>query len=153
VVTFLFLLRLRLQQLRQCLIKFQRIKRESFLINFRFVFTAHFTILSYRSFQNPLFPQDATISTLKSVRYLFAIPSPDVTIRAYSIEQWGKYMSYMHARRCFDENCKMIDAQADPVNWNLNNGLHSLAKTIQIDMARMRQTLDAVVRALQQLQR
>ncbi len=34
------------------------------------------------------------------------------------------------AQKCFEENCKLIDAAQNPVEWNLNNGLFHLALAI-----------------------
>jgi hypothetical protein len=40
-------------------------------------------------------------------------------------------MSLQTAKRCFQENCQLINPSSDPVAWNLNNGLANLADALQ----------------------
>lgn len=35
-------------------------------------------------------------------------------------------MSLNQAKKCFQENCNLVDPRQDPVGWNMNNGLQNL---------------------------
>ncbi len=54
-------------------------------------------------------------------------------------------MSYTNAMTCFLQNVNLLDRQADPINWNLNNGLWNLSRAIQIDLRQTQQTLNLIL--------
>lgn len=52
--------------------------------------------------------------------------------------------SYDKAAECFAENTRRIDANKDPVGWNLNNGLRMLAESLAEDSRKIRGMESAV---------
>ena len=58
-------------------------------------------------------------------------------------------MPYQDAKQCFQENRRLIDAQADPEMWNLNTGLLSLTESIESDIQNIEYLLQRILRALQ----
>ena len=62
-------------------------------------------------------------------------------------------MSYDKAREAFDENLKRyLNAQNDPVAWNLSAGLSQLAEALRMDMHEMRRKLGDIEARLRLLE-
>jgi hypothetical protein len=58
-------------------------------------------------------------------------------------------MSYFEARKCFDENNRLISPVDNPINWNLSNRLSNLADAVEFDMKRIQLQLSQILQALQ----
>lgn len=50
-------------------------------------------------------------------------------------------MSYQEAERCFEDNKPRLDANRDPVLYNLNNGLLALTRALRSDLQEIRQAM------------
>ena len=57
-------------------------------------------------------------------------------------------MTYYGAKKCFQENVDLCDPNADPIMWNLNNGLLQLASALSHDLEEIKTELKRVKRAL-----
>ena len=57
-------------------------------------------------------------------------------------------MSYYQAKKCFDENVKLLGLPSqDRLMWNLNVGLTNLVFALEADLAEMERKIDQILKA------
>lgn len=62
-------------------------------------------------------------------------------------------MSYLTAKRCFEENVEMIgEPMSDPQTFNLNQGLHAIASQLNQDMHALKRDMTAISAKLQHIE-
>lgn len=58
-------------------------------------------------------------------------------------------MTYLQAKKCFSENCDLVDPAAKPLEWNLNAGLLALTKATERDAEETHRLLKQILDELQ----